>query len=79
MAFDIAALDELIDMVQNRPIVGPPAYYGPRDFLGNPLTPRIEDLIRQDNRERLAAVEGMTLEEIQAMAATYRAAGEASR
>jgi hypothetical protein len=40
MAYDIAALDELIDLVQKRPFVGPPAYYGPRDFMGNPLAPR---------------------------------------
>lgn len=73
MAYDIAALDELINLIQKRPLVGPPAYYGPRDFMGNPLAPSAECLIRRDERDRLTAVEGMALEEIQAMAATSRA------
>lgn len=77
MAFDIAALDELIDLVQNRPIIGgEPVYWGPRDILGNPIAPCTEDQIRQDQRERLAAVEGLSLEEIKAMVAAHHAAGE---
>jgi len=75
MAFDIAAIDELIDMVQNRVIVqSDPVYYGPRDFLGRPLRPDVEALIRQDQRQRLAAVEGLTVEEIEAAVAAHRAA-----
>ena len=90
MAFDIAAIDELIDMVQNRVIVqSDPVYYGPRDFLGRPLRPdvealirqdqrqrlaAVEALIRQDQRQRLAAVEGLTVEEIEAAVAAHRAA-----